>query len=49
MALIIRAIGVLEGITVVGNPNFGVVDEAHPYIAQRLLTDNSPNLGYTIY
>lgn len=52
-ALIIRAIGVLEGIALVGNPDFALVDEAYPYIAQRLLTDESPRLRsalrYTIY
>lgn len=52
-ALIIRAIGVLEGIALVGNPDFAIVDEAYPYIAQRLLTDSSPRLRealrYTIY
>lgn len=35
-ALIIRAIGVLEGIALVGNPDFAIVDEAYPYIAQVL-------------
>lgn len=29
-ALIIRAIGVLEGIALVGNPDFAIVDEAFP-------------------
>ncbi|CAM6088773.1 unnamed protein product [Calypogeia fissa] len=52
-ALIIRAIGVLEGIALVGNPDFAIVDEAYPYIAQRLLTDQNPRLRealrYTIY
>ncbi|XP_021857757.2 uncharacterized protein [Spinacia oleracea] len=52
-ALIIRAIGVLEGIALVGNSDFALVDEAYPYIAQRLLTDDSPRLRkalrYTIY
>ncbi|CAI0436772.1 unnamed protein product [Linum tenue] len=52
-ALIIRAIGVLEGIALVGNPEFAIVDEAYPYIAQRLLTDESPRLKralrYMIY
>lgn len=33
-ALIIRAIGVLEGIALVGNPDFAIVDEAYPYLAQ---------------
>ncbi|KAF3789536.1 Uncharacterized protein EJ110_NYTH17988 [Nymphaea thermarum] len=52
-ALIIRAIGVLEGIALVGNPEFAIVDEAYPYLAQRLLTDESPRLRsalrYIIY
>ncbi|KAJ8530719.1 hypothetical protein K7X08_023600 [Anisodus acutangulus] len=52
-ALIIRAIGVLEGIALVGNSDFAIVDEAYPYIAQRLRTDESPrlrsSLRYTIY
>jgi len=52
-ALIIRAIGVLEGIALTGNPDFAIVDEAYPYVAQRLLTDDSPRLQaalrYMIY
>lgn len=52
-ALIIRAIGVLEGIALVGNPNFAIVDEAYPFIAKMLLTDDSPRLRaalrYMIY
>jgi len=43
-ALIIRAISVLEGIALVGNPEFAIVDEAYPYIARRLLTDEAPRL-----
>eukprot|EP01025_Chloroclados_australasicus_P040545 TRINITY_DN423_c0_g2_i11.p2 TRINITY_DN423_c0_g2~~TRINITY_DN423_c0_g2_i11.p2 ORF type:complete len:776 (+),score=103.02 TRINITY_DN423_c0_g2_i11:149-2329(+) len=43
-ALIIRAIGVLEGIALVGNPDFALVDEAYPYLAKRLLTDDTPRL-----
>jgi aarF domain-containing kinase len=43
-ALIIRAISVLEGIALVGNPDFAIVDEAYPYIAKRLLTDDAPRL-----
>merc|ERR1740138_1785786 len=31
-ALIIRAISVLEGIALVGNPDFAIIDEAYPYI-----------------
>jgi len=43
-ALVIRAISVLEGIALVGNPEFAIVDEAFPYIARRLMTDPSPRL-----
>lgn len=43
-ALIIRAISVLEGIALVGNPEFAIVDEAYPYISRRLMTDESPRL-----
>lgn len=43
-ALIIRGIGVLEGIALVGDPEFAIVDEAFPYIAKRLMTDDSPRL-----
>jgi aarF domain-containing kinase len=52
-ALVIRAISVLEGIALVGNPNFAIIDEAYPYIARRLMTDKSPRLQaalrYMIY
>ena len=34
----------LEGIALVGNPNFAIIDEAFPYIARRLMTDESPRL-----
>ena len=43
-ALIIRAISVLEGIALVGDPKFAIVDEAYPFIAKLLLTDQSPRL-----
>lgn len=52
-ALIIRAISVLEGIALVGNPEFAIVDEAYPFISKRLLTDPSPRarqaFRYMIY
>jgi len=47
-ALVIRAISVLEGIALVGNPNFAIIDEAYPYIARRLMTDDSPRLKATL-
>jgi hypothetical protein len=34
----------IEGIALVGNPEFALVDEAYPYISKRLLTDDSPRL-----
>jgi aarF domain-containing kinase len=43
-ALIIRAISVLEGIALVGNPEFAIVDEAYPFISKILMTDESPRL-----
>ena len=43
-ALIIRAIGVLEGIALVGNPEFAIVDEAYPYVAQVLFSQISTNI-----
>lgn len=52
-ALIIRAVSVLEGIALVGNPQFAIIDEAYPYISKRLLTDDSPRmraaLRYMVY
>jgi len=41
-ALIIRAISVLEGIALVRDSDFAIVDEAYPYLSKRLLTDDSP-------
>lgn len=40
-ALIIRAIVVLEGIAITGDQDFVIIDEAYPYIAKRLLTDDN--------
>mmetsp|Transcript_5279 Transcript_5279/g.13802 ORF Transcript_5279/g.13802 Transcript_5279/m.13802 type:complete len:452 (+) Transcript_5279:1371-2726(+) len=52
-ALIIRAVSVLEGIALVGNPQFAIIDEAYPYLARRLLTDDTPRmraaLRYMVY
>jgi aarF domain-containing kinase len=43
-ALVIRAISVLEGIALVGNPEFAIVDEAYPFISKRLMTSPHPRL-----
>ena len=52
-ALVIRAISVLEGIALVGNPAFAIVDEAYPFISKRLMTSPHPRLKeafrYMIY
>lgn len=52
-ALIIRAVSVLEGIALVGNPQFAIIDEAYPYLSRQLLTDDSPRmraaLRYMVY
>ncbi|MBP0031069.1 AarF/ABC1/UbiB kinase family protein [Roseofilum sp. Guam] len=43
-ALIIRSLVTLEGIAINVNPNFKVLSKAYPYVAKRLLTDQSPEL-----
>ncbi len=43
-ALIIRSLVTLEGIAINVDPNFKVLSKAYPYIAKRLLTDQSPQL-----
>lgn len=43
-ALIIRSLVTLEGIAIYIDPNFKVLSEAYPYVAKRLLTDQSPEL-----
>ena len=42
--MIIRAIGVLEGIALVGDPDFAIIDEAYPYLSKQLLTNPSDRL-----
>lgn len=43
-ALIIRSMVTLEGIAIGIDPNFKVLSKAYPYVAKRLLTDQSPQL-----
>ncbi|GAB4377452.1 MAG: AarF/ABC1/UbiB kinase family protein [Elainellaceae cyanobacterium] len=43
-ALIIRSLVTLEGIAINVDPNFKVLSKAYPYVAKRLLTDQSPQL-----
>jgi len=42
--LILRAFGTLEGLGLGVDRNFAIVDECFPYIARRLLTDDSPRM-----
>lgn len=41
-ALILRAFSVIEGIALRADPQYSIVAETFPYLARRLLTDNSP-------
>ncbi|CAI5514854.1 unnamed protein product [Closterium sp. Naga37s-1] len=41
-ALILRAFGTLEGIGLDRDPSYSTLQECYPYIAKRLLTDDSP-------
>lgn len=43
-ALIIRSLVTQEGLALSLNPNFKIVDVAYPYVAQRLLKGESPEL-----
>ncbi|KAA8499596.1 Uncharacterized protein FVE85_7181 [Porphyridium purpureum] len=43
-ALLIRALSVLEGIALKADPEFKLIMEAYPYIAQRVLTDKSATI-----
>ncbi len=43
-ALIIRSLVTLEGIAIQVDPEFKVLSKAYPYVAKRLLTDQSPEL-----
>lgn len=41
-ALLARAIVTLEGIALVGDPNYALILEAYPFIARKLLADDRP-------
>lgn len=42
--ILIRSLTILEGIALQANPSFKIVDAAYPYVVQRLLEDDSPEL-----
>eukprot|EP00186_Timspurckia_oligopyrenoides_P003664 CAMPEP_0182451634 /NCGR_PEP_ID=MMETSP1172-20130603/43824_1 /TAXON_ID=708627 /ORGANISM="Timspurckia oligopyrenoides, Strain CCMP3278" /LENGTH=595 /DNA_ID=CAMNT_0024649417 /DNA_START=319 /DNA_END=2107 /DNA_ORIENTATION=- len=43
-SLIIRSLVILEGIALSSDPNFKIIDQAYPYVTNRLLNDQSPEL-----
>lgn len=43
-ALVARALGILEGIALTGDPDYKIVLEAYPYVTRRLMLDESPLL-----
>ncbi|RLM75218.1 putative aarF domain-containing protein kinase [Panicum miliaceum] len=47
-SLVIRSLAVLEGIAISFNPNYKVLGSSYPWIARKVLTDNSPKLRSTL-
>ena len=47
-ALIVRSLLSMEGIAIGVDPNFKVLSAAYPYVAKRLLTDNSEELRQSL-
>ncbi|KAF9603979.1 hypothetical protein IFM89_039333 [Coptis chinensis] len=43
-SLVIRSLAVLEGIAISLNPDYKVLGSSYPWIARKVLTDNSPKL-----
>lgn len=41
-AYVLRAFSVLEGIALINDPDYSILNECLPYISQRVLTDGSP-------
>ena len=41
-AYVLRAFSVLEGIALINDPDYSILNECLPYISQRVLTDESP-------
>lgn len=46
--LLVRSLSVLEGIALSADPNYKVLGAAYPWIARRLLTEQSPELRDTL-
>jgi len=47
-ALILRALSVLEGIALTGDPNYKLVMSSFPFISRHILTSDSPALRQTL-
>ena len=43
-ALLGRAIVTLEGIALTGDPNYGIIQEAYPFVARKLLSEDRPEI-----
>ncbi|GAB5360019.1 hypothetical protein AAMO2058_000591400 [Amorphochlora amoebiformis] len=43
-ALLARAIVTLEGVALSGNPNYGIIMEAYPFVARKLLKEDRPEI-----
>ena len=43
-ALLLRALSVLEGIALVGDPEFKLIMESFPFVSKLVMTDRSPAL-----
>jgi predicted unusual protein kinase regulating ubiquinone biosynthesis (AarF/ABC1/UbiB family) len=46
--LLVRSLTILEGIALASDPNYKVLGAAYPWVARRLLTDDSPELRRTL-
>lgn len=44
-ALLLRALSVLEGIALIGDPEFKLIMESFPFVSKLIMTDRSPALG----
>ncbi|KAI5084943.1 hypothetical protein GOP47_0001112 [Adiantum capillus-veneris] len=47
-SLVVRSLTVLEGIALSNNPDYKVLSSSYPWIARKVLTDNSPQLRSTL-
>ncbi|CAM9630586.1 unnamed protein product [Laminaria digitata] len=43
-ALIARALGILEGVALTGDPGYRIVMEAYPFVTRKIISDDSPAL-----